>query len=473
MSAPQLAPATTRSRVQRPRVLRILTVVAFAASAAALAPSSHAQVPLRFEAPVLLTTAASDGGFEPSLIVDAHDNVWATAHRADAAVRDGRADSGVRTASWLWFSSDGKTFTNPPGLASVNPNELTFGLEGDLAADAKGNVHFVDLATPKVSYTSWRSTGPGAVAVTRSVPALPQPLIDRPFISANGKTVLLAVNDLAGTPTSFSQANHAQGEQQGQYSFYVSKDGGDSFDVRGFHPGSTEFCRPLVSPHDPALLIAACSTWELSGLDDDQRDTGLALFVSRDTGATWTKTQPIKDGVATPFNDFPSITETPSGALHAIYTSMRSPADGSQVLTASRVLLTSSHDRGRTWSSPVDISPEPGLWQHASITSDKVGRLALAGYHRPDRNSPWRFRAAIGQPGPQGKIGHLTSVEVAPGQDAYPASEEKPQGEFTQAAFDGKGSLKVIYGVREQHPLDAAGDGKRISSSKIYFAQQR
>lgn len=95
----------------------------------------------------------------------------------------------------------------------------------------------------------------------------------------------------------------------------------------------------------------------------------------------------------------------------------------------------------------------------------------LSGYHRPDAESPWKFKAAIFRPDQT----QISPVEVTPGQIAYPASEDQPPGEFTQAAFDSRGKLKVIYSVRElpaTQPL-ADVDGKSFGSSAVYYAQQR
>lgn len=427
-----------------------------------------------FDQPVTLTTRDGFGGFEPSLVVDAHDNIWATAHRVDGVTPDDRAAAGVRSGSWLWRSSDGVKFDNPAGPAPVSGHEGAVISEGDLAVDDAGNVHFVDVAPPRLSYTSWRSTGRGEVSPIRTKPLLSQPGIDRPFISANGDTVLLAVNDLIGGPTAFTEADLLN-EHQGTYSFYLSKNGGETFSLTGSHPIETDFCRPHVSRRDARILVAACTTFVVESVDDAAPKIGFMALVSQDGGATWEQKRLIAPFAPTRFNSFPSVAETPDGRIHMLFTRMTDQEEASTpTLATSTLLMTSSADGGNTWSPLTDVSPEPGLWQHASLAADRNGVLGIAGYHQPRPGTAWSFRAATWNPSPRGRVRDVVSAEVVPGLVAYSGADgDKPQGEFTQAAFDSQGRLNVIFAIREDSAAGPAGNGKRGSSSKVIFARQR
>lgn len=431
-----------------------------------------------FDKPVLLTPVEGFGGFEPSLVVDAKDNIWATAHRTDGAISpDGDAAAGARSGSWLWFSPDGKKFTNPRTTGVVDTHETAFGIEGDLAADSQGNVHFVDLGGGRSAFSSWKTEGPGKVTAVRSTPALTSPTVDRPFISVSGDTVLLAVHDFVGTPLAPTQADLAAGQHQGQYSFYISKDGGGSFSLTGVHPPESAFCRPHVSPRNTQTLVAACTSFVLTGLEDEVPEERFFAYVSRDHGATWKTTHLTKPFPLSQTTSFPSVAETPDGRIHMLFTQMSDvPPEEGDVLATSALMMTSSADGGRTWSRLDDVSPEPGLWQHASLAADRTGKLGIAGYYQKATGQPWRFRAATWDPKTSRRVRDVVSTEVVPGLVSYSGvdiEDGAPQGEFTQAAFDSRGKLNVIFNVRETAPADAAGDGKRLSSSKVFFARQR
>lgn len=426
------------------------------------------QLPV-FHRPVLLTSTPGFGGFEPSLVVDRHDNVWATAHRTYTPVSpDGRSTARLRSASWLWTSADGRTFTVPPGTTPLSEQDQYFGVEGDLATDASGNVYFADVAPPKVSFTSWHTTGPGQFTATRSTPSLSVPAYDRPFLaSGQNGVVVLGVNDLGASPLAPpDRGDLLSGKSQGLMSFYVSRDGGKTFSTTGFHAPESGICRPHVSRKDPRVIVAVCSARLASGFDDNDGQVALLAFRSTDAGVTWTRTMrrvlgaPQGVGVV-----FPSIAETSDGALHFLSHQEQS---GRRDYT---LLLTSSRDLGGNWGASRQVESGPGMWSLTSIAADHRGRLALAGYHRRDFASPWTFKAAVFRPG----HGRVDPTPVAPGQVAYPATEDQPPGEFTQAAFDSRGKLRVVYAVRElpsAQPL-ADVDGKVAGSSAVYYAQQR
>lgn len=440
------------------------------AGVSAAAPKAGLAFPV-FDPPVLLTPTEGFGGHEPSLAIDAHDNIWVTAHRTYVpGAPDSGARTGARTAAWLWVSADGKTFSNPPGLNELRANELQFGLEGDVATDASGNVHFVDLGPASTTYTTWRTTGRGQYEALRSAPTAGVLTADRPFVAANGKTVLLAVNDAGTYPLAPSDSDLTTGEAAGQYAMYVSRDGGKTFPATGFRAGESRFCRPHVTRRSPDVLIAVCSAFLLDSLEDEKDDDGMLVFASKDGGTTWSKQLLLDAGPSSAQGlvSFPSVAETRDGRLHFLFHRTVDGADGS--IARSDLLLSTSADGGSSWSAPRTINPEPGQWQLTSIAADpRTGRLGLAGYHRSQSDRPWDFRAAVFE----AAAVDIVSQPVAGGLAAYPAGD-LPAGEFTQAAFDSRGRLNVTYSARELPALQPAANGQKlVGSSKIFFARQR
>ncbi|MBC7560548.1 MAG: exo-alpha-sialidase [Dermatophilaceae bacterium] len=445
------------------RALIVSVLISAPLAATAIAAPAGAGSALRFDKPVLLTPQSGFGGFEPSLIVDQQDNVWATAHRTYTPLSpDPGAAGGVRGASWLWMSKDGKTFTNPPGLTPTGEYQKNFGLEGDVARDGAGHVYFIDLGPAEARFTAWKVDGPGQATALRTTPALPVVLDDRPFVAAGGNgTVFVAVNNSAAT--------RARG---GQYAFYVSRDGGATFGQGlPYTAAGSSFCRPHVSPRNPRLLTAVCTGETPSPSVARQ---SLLAFTSTDAGASWTRTVIRNDAGDSPggFEIFPSLAEAPDGTLSVLHHQQQyDPADTgrSGPMIGSKLMTYSTRDGGLSWSKPRDVTPEPGIWSQTSLSAAPNGLLGLAGYYRPDTASPWTFRAATFRTSTR----DIRSVPVAPGQVASLSSELNPPGEFTQAAFDSRSKFKVIYAARELAlPVLTGVENAKFGNTQVFYAQQ-
>jgi hypothetical protein len=466
----------TVRQIQRALLISVLIAAPLATTAVAAPPGPSAA--LRFDKPVLLTPQSGFGGFEPSLIVDQKDNVWATAHRTYTPVSpDPGATAGVRSASWLWMSTDGKTFKDPPGLTPAGEYQKNFGLEGDVARDSAGNVYFIDLGPAEARFSSWHVGGRGQATALSTTPALPVVLDDRPFVAAGGNgTVFVAVNAASSAP------------EGGNYAFYVSHDGGASFGQGlPYVAVGSSFCRPHVSLRNPQLLTAVCngtatkppvlavpSAGEVV-TPPPLAPEALLAFTSTDGGLHWTRTVLNSQAGAVPtgFQVFPSLAEAPDGTVSVLYHQQQyEPTDTGHggAVTRSRLMMYSTRNGGLSWSKPRDVTPDPGIWSETSLSAAPNGLLGIAGYYRPNQSSPWTFRAATFRSSTR----DIVSVPVAAGQIAALASENSPPGEFTQAAFDSRSKFKVIYAARELTlPVLTAGvDNAKFGNTQVFYAQQ-
>lgn len=429
------------------------------------------QRPAAFEPPVLLTPVPGSGGFEPGLVVDRFDNVWVTAHHSyGPAVADAGSPAGVRSASFLWMSRDGKTFANPPGSTQLNAEQQYPGDEADLAVDANGGVFFLDLAEAGTNYTfsAWKATGPGRARLSRSTPALPAAFaFDRPFIAAGGDGQLLISENTLGGAAVDRRTGPDHPITKGATGLYVSHDGGATLTTAlPYVPdGADAFCRPLVEHRDARRMVAVCTTSASDALvTTSVLPTRLVAFVSSDGGDTWVR-HPISGPVGLPSDAemFLSVAQDPDGTLHVLY--HQQPASGTV-----RLLMFTSRDHGMSWARR-DVTPLTGIWNQASIASAPNGMLGLAGYYRPNAHSSWQFRAAVFNPASSGRP---VSHEIKQGQVVLAPSDAYAPGEFTQAAFDHESRLRVTYAVRNlpATPADSTLD-KHAPSFAIYYAQQR
>lgn len=423
------------------RKLLGMTGAVAAASVLALSAPSSAE-PAGFTPPLRLTEP-NFGGFEPSIAVDRHNNVFVTAHKAPQNYLLGKDPHGpapVRAASFLWHSADGgKTFGPLPGVTPVSENKLWPAIEGDFALDGADRLYFVDTYGADNSLTRWSTKGRGDVVADFSRPAQgTSGLDDRPWLAAHGDGVVMYLGNgiLRGSETA------------GNYTVYMSYDGGESFNPTGVNlPGST-WCHGAADPRPKSTKLHVVCNSETEAL---------YAYTSDDDGRTFTRTQigqSLKGGLDTDL--WPSVAVGLDGTVHALF-NLLPPGGGESAEVGTRLVHFSSRDGGRTWRQD-DITPRPGHHYYSWLDVARDGRIGVAYYYRSGLDKPWVLYAGTARPGAP-----LTVTALA---DVAPASSTAPQGDFFQVRFGPDRKLHVAY-------TSTMNSDSGVFPLDVYYTRQR
>jgi len=109
-------------------------------------------------------------------------------------------------------------------------------------------------------------------------------------------------------------------------------------------------------------VVAVCST-------DGGRTFGTPVHLGSESAAI-----ALPDNVLP--NSMPTVAVSPLGEV--IYAAFTQHTPGS---THSDIVVTASHDRGRTWSTPVEATPDDAaIYFQPSLAVDAAGRVALAAF---------------------------------------------------------------------------------------------
>lgn len=460
-----------------------VAVLGLGVSALAASPTSTGP---RFGAPVLLTVDKYTGGYEPSITVDRFNNVYVTAHKQNHSLvvsPDSRSALGVRSQSFLWTSKDGKTFTDMPGLTPLQEQNLEFGDEGDLAADDTGHVYFVDTNVADDSFSRYKATGNGKLVLetTRPVGPFGEALDDRPWITAHGDGVVLYAGnqgDKATYPAGRGGDGAAYGP--GRYTVYMSYNHGDTFDPLGITLADSGWCRPGADHRKGSKDLYVLCTND-GGANDVQENAGdegfergtLWAYSSHDDGRTWHRSKMGSYDAARERNStYPSLSVGKDGTVYALYNASRTthtqilpggvpdPATGLDDPADSHLMLYTSKDKGRTWSSR-DVTPRKGMIRYTWLDVAPDGTVGIAYYYRPDKNEDWYVYAATAKPGKPFVANKVSTKKIA-SKDYGSAF-----GDFFQIAFGPDSKLNIAWTVQN---TDLFAEGL---NTDIYFARQR
>jgi hypothetical protein len=380
----------------------------------------------KWGAPVRLTP--EDGhGYEPTLLVDKYGNAYSTAHPENyqiPAALDERSPTGVRTSSWMWWSSDnGQTWNNTPGLTEARLETLQPGIEGDLAQDEAGHVYFVDMYGADITLTRWTTNGRGNVTFDFTRPVAPTPEIDdRPWITAHGNGhVFYLSND--GT----------QAVDGGRYTVHASYDGGLTFDHVGVLLPNSGWCRP-ASDHRPGQhrVYAACTN-----------DNGkLYAYVSEDDGRSFQRYDMGTYNDADTTQSYPTIEVGPDGTVWVLYVDSND-VNSSGIPNTNQLYLFRSNDQGKTWSRQ-EITPVRGRYEYGWLALSPDGKkLGLGIYYRPDASFPWGVAGTTWNAGE--KINPKQFVNLDIDHPVSPQNRTRAPGDYMGSYFFPDGKLGVVW----------------------------
>ena len=407
----------------------------------------------KFGSPILLTTDKGAGGYEPGITVDRFNNIVVTAHKQNHTLvlsPDSRGTVPVRSQSWLWTSKDGKTFTDMPGLTPLGEQNMEFGDEGDVAYDETGHIYFVDTNVTDNSFSRYKATGNGKLALetTRPVGPFGEPVDDRPWIAAHGDGVVLYAGN-EGDSDSYPVGGSGDGDAYGpgRYTVYMSYDHGDTFDPLGVTLKDSGWCRPAADHRAGSkLLYVVCS----NDGDGNGKTGTFWSYVSKDDGKNWSRYKMGAYDDKKALSWF-SVTVAKDGTLYAFYTEGKN---------GGRLHLMTSKDHGQRWTNR-DVTPAEGIYQYEAMDVAPDGSIGIAYYYRPATGQPWHVYAAVAKPGQRFVPTRVSKDPIAS------KSNTSPFGDFFEIAFGPDSKLNVVWTALNS---DLVAEGL---NSDIYFARQQ
>jgi hypothetical protein len=455
--------------MRRPSILRAAAAVAGALAVAAITPgwaTSSAAKAVTFNAPVQVTPA-NGGGYEPGIYVDRYGNLFMTAHKENFELGlspDGRSQTGTRSMSWAWWSSDrGKTWKNLPlGPADLRNHE--FGDEGDMATDDAQNLYFVDTTVADVTITSWH-VGQNGPEFTFNTPlaGTAQALDDRPWIAAHGDGHVFYFGNQGDKDTyPAGDQSAGPGAGPGRYTVYRSTDGAQSFDRIGVTLNDSGWCRPAAAPHSQ-YVYAICTND--GGADDEVHNAGepgydhgiLYAYVSPDDGKTWYRYPISTYNSHDSWTSYPTVQVMQDGSIWASYVDGLGTTNGETCTSSqctpghARVLVMHSTDHGKHWKV-YDATPAGAAknWQYRygwlAVANDGK-TLGLSIYGRPldtkksgSEQAAWRVYGSVFRAGQ-----HPVLVDLDPKHPATAPGFSSPPGDFLMSVFDKQNKLHAAW----------------------------
>jgi hypothetical protein len=436
----------------------------------ALAAPAPAAGP-RFGDPVLLTVDKYTGGYEPSITVDRFNNIYVTAHKQNHSLvvsPDANSTTKVRSQSWLWTSKDGKKFTDLPGQTPLQEQNYVFGDEGDVAVDDTGHMYFVDTNVADNSFSRYKATGNGQIALETVRPVGPfgEPVDDRPWITAHGDGVVLYAGN-QGDKVSYPVGGGGDGAAYGpgRYTVYMSYDHGNNFVTRGITLADSGWCRPAADHRKGSRDLYMLCTND-GGANDVQQNAGdpgfdkgtLWAYSSHDDGRSWSRSKMGSyDAKGEGTSTYPSVSIAKDGTIYALYNATKTK-NGDPV--DSHLFLYTSKDKGHTWTSK-EVTPKPGRIRYTWIDVAPNGTLGIAYYYRETAGSDWYVYAATAKPGKKFVASKVSTAKIA--GKAYGSAF----GDFFQIAFGPDSKLNIAWTVQN---TDLVAEGL---NTDIYYARQK
>jgi hypothetical protein len=170
--------------------------------------------------------------------------------------------------------------------------------------------------------------------------------------------------------------------------FTRSTDGGESFEpprtiLTDHRSSSPRGGGPRLAAGPRGLVCAVCSEAAYQGPSGDMVAQMMAVC-STDAGHSFGAPVPLGWGTpmislpggVMPGENFPAVAAAPHGdALYAAYTTHRPGAAHSDIV------VTASHDRGRTWATPVTATPHDDvIYFQPNLAVDQAGRVGISAF---------------------------------------------------------------------------------------------
>jgi hypothetical protein len=186
-------------------------------------------------------------------------------------------------------------------------------------------------------------------------------------------------------------AGGADDRHRNDLGFTRSTDGGESFEpprtILTDHRRSILTAGPRLAAGPRGLVCAVCPEAVYQGPSGDTVAQMVAVC-STDGGQTFAAPVPLGWGTpmislpggVLPNGSDPAVAAAPHGAaLYAAYTTHRPAAAHSDIV------VTASHDRGRTWATPVIATPADGvIYFQPNLAVDAAGRVGISAFALAD-----------------------------------------------------------------------------------------
>jgi hypothetical protein len=409
-----------------------------------------------FGAPVKVTPDLGYG-YEPSLVVDAYGNIFATAHKENWQLvlgPDANSPTYTRSMSWAWTSVDGgKTFVDIPGLTSLSLEQHEFGDEGDMAFDDAHHLYFVDTNVADDTITRWSVTGPGLgnMKLDYTRPLIPSAELvdDRPWVTAHLDGHVFYLGNEGDKVTYPLGQGSGSGFGPGRYTVYRSADGGQTFDSLGYTLKDSGWCRPAAASNSQYVYVLCNNDGGANGVYTANNPKGTVYaYVSSNDGTSFERYVVGSYNAYDATWSWPTVVVAPDGSIWALYVDAKQVTDcGADIFgfttcdpVTNKLMLYHSTDHGQTWTGK-DITPGRGRYQYAWLSISPDGsNLGVGVYYRPNLTSDWRVYGAIFKPWQKPGL-----VSLDQDHPVAPSTASEPPGDYMGSYFNPDGTLDVIW----------------------------